>query len=119
MAERTWFTIIETEKTWNLAGVYLIENVKSMRRYVGQSSNVGQRLEIHANLLACRKHRCSGLQADYNYNGPASFRYRLLELVSDPMVRLMKERDHILSAPPEMLYSQTIDQGRKLTEEQA
>lgn len=60
-------------------GVYLIENSKTKRRYVGSSSNVERRIKTHKQHLEKGCHNNRKLQKDHDLYGIDSFKFTILE----------------------------------------
>ena len=61
------------------SGVYIIENVKNNKRYIGASRNVYNRLCDHKVMLRGNYHHNEHLQASYNMYGEESFTFEVLE----------------------------------------
>lgn len=69
-----------------MIGIYLIENKKNKKIYVGQSSCLPQRFNEHKYKLRKNKHGNSHLQAAWNKYGEESFEFSILLLC--PLERL-------------------------------
>ena len=66
-------------RTRQLAGIYLIRNVKNNTCYIGQSTDYNSRWRHHRHLLRSNMHKNPDLQADYNEYGEEAFIYELIE----------------------------------------
>jgi hypothetical protein len=77
--------VIESPPYGVATGVYVIENLRSGRCYIGVShTSVWQRWRDHIRKLESGRHRRTDLQADWDAIGDAGFRFFLAEPVSDP-----------------------------------
>lgn len=63
------------------AGVYIITNIVTGDRYVGQSRTLKQRMRGHQLLLEAGKHPNKHLQKDFQMYGCEMFAYAVLEVV--------------------------------------
>lgn len=72
----------------NVSGVYRIYNRKTDKSYVGQSINVGRRLEQHYRSLnsLTYKHHSTAMQEDWDKFGEDSFVAELLEKCPENML---------------------------------
>jgi GIY-YIG catalytic domain len=57
-------------------GIYVIENIVTGQKYVGQSIGLLNRRDAHFRELAKGTHKNKKLQADYIKHGPGAFRWR-------------------------------------------
>lgn len=107
-------------KTDGIPGVYQIRNTKTGRIYIGESSDMGQRVRIHNGLLSYNAHNNTRLQADYTRYGPSSFRYGVVRVSGQLSERIQIERACMESAESMLLYSRRPGRSvRKLTPQQA
>lgn len=61
------------------SGIYVIINSKSNNCYVGQASDISDRLTRHRYLLNKNRHTCKHLQASYNKYGKSAFIFQILD----------------------------------------
>lgn len=60
-----------------MSGIYQIRNIKTNKRYIGQSTNLSHRKSCHFYDLKTNKHKNKELQNDFNEN-PDSFIFEIL-----------------------------------------
>lgn len=60
-------------------GIYYITNVENGMQYVGESTNIENRVKIHLKQLRGNRHSNPGLQKDFNEYGENAFVFLLLE----------------------------------------
>lgn len=60
-------------------GIYQIRNKKTEEIYVGQSSSIGQRWNIHLSGLIQNKHHCKLLQQSFNDSEITDWIFEILE----------------------------------------
>ena len=77
------FTLDAINTLDKIAGIYSITNIKSNKKYVGQSINIKKRLMSHLSELERNQHYSTKLQADYNLYGSSIFKISILEKI-DP-----------------------------------
>lgn len=63
-------------------GLYAIVSIKNQKIYIGESSNVAERLGKHWNDLSKEKHECQQLQLDWNQFGSENFNFISLSVGS-------------------------------------
>ena len=51
---------------YQYAGVYMIENLRNKKVYIGSTSNIEERLQAHRSALRRGKHSNKALQEDFN-----------------------------------------------------
>lgn len=88
-----------------IPGVYVIENTKNRRKYIGESENVFNRLRQHMMLLGCGSHYLLRMQKDYERHGQTSFRMSVLEVVPNRTERYHREQERIAEFKPMNLYN--------------
>lgn len=62
-----------------VSGVYIIENIVTKQRYIGQSINTHRRMKMHLDSLRRRDHANKRLQHDFIKYGEVNFEFALLE----------------------------------------
>ena len=76
-------------------GLYQITCLKNNKVYIGQSTNVLNRLGRHCENLEMNRHNCKELQKDFNKYGKTAFKFESLEINSkfeDESLRKQKEK---------------------------
>jgi hypothetical protein len=76
------------------AGVFMVKNTGNGRVFLGSSLNLEGSLNKHKFMLSIGKHRNTGLQADWNSDGPENYVFEILEVVKvkdDPHFNLQDE----------------------------
>lgn len=71
------------------SGIYIIKNIINNKVYVGSAVNIDKRWKEHKNHLKEGKHHSCHLQSAWNIYGEQSFKFDMIEEVSNP--------DHLLS----------------------
>ena len=69
-------------RTYDYAGVYMIENRINKKVYIGSSSDIEQRLRTHRNQLRKGTHKNKALQEDFNNHH--TFRVHVLYVEAIP-----------------------------------
>lgn len=77
------------------AGVYAIVNGSTERTYVGMSHDVPQRWREHRSALRRGVHKNRSLQSDWTEYGDRMFAFVMLERVSNPDERIVREQAHL------------------------
>jgi hypothetical protein len=96
-------------------GIYLIQNLKSNKRYVGSSVNIYYRIARHRADLRKGQHQNKHLQSAFNKYGEEMFVITVLEKC-EPEVLLQREQFYVDTLRPE--YNNVLDVIRNtLTEE--
>jgi hypothetical protein len=70
-------------KNERIAGIYSIECTVTSRQYIGSSIDVHRRRHQHLTQLHAGTHHATKLQQEFVKHGRSSFRFRVLETVSD------------------------------------
>jgi len=65
-------------------GIYIIENIKTNKYYVGSSTNTHKRLNSHKGLLIRNKHHSYKLQGSFNKHGISNFNFKVIEDIYFP-----------------------------------
>ena len=89
-------------------GLYKITCFKTNKIYIGESSNVLNRLGRHANDLEKNRHDCSELQNDFNRYGKRCFKFESLKLELNRTERKKRELNYINCLPLEQRYNQVV-----------
>ena len=79
-------------------GLYKITCLKNKKSYIGQSSNVLNRLGRHCDALENNRHDCTELQKDFNKYGKSAFIFESLEIGDqyfNEILRKTKENQYI------------------------
>jgi len=71
---------INFEQLNEISGVYILNNLKNKKSYVGSSKNLYDRLHQHFHNLKYKKHHSLHLQSSYNKYGEDAFNFSILEL---------------------------------------
>lgn len=66
-------------KLWGVRGIYQIQNLKTLKVYVGSSKNIGKRIQFHFSQLRRGKHDSPKLQHSFVKHSEAAFTVALLE----------------------------------------
>jgi hypothetical protein len=77
----------EGDEETSIAGIYAITNIMTQEQYIGSARDIPLRLQQHRALLLRGNHHARKLQAAWNRDGAAAFRFEILERVPD--VRLL------------------------------
>jgi hypothetical protein len=72
------------KETPEQAGIWLIRNLKNGKVLLGESINLGGRINRHRFVLNTGKHECKELQTDWNNLGPQNFSFEEAELLKKP-----------------------------------
>lgn len=72
-----------SDNTERISGVYAIECTATSQQYVGSSIDVHRRRQQHLTQLHAGKHHSKKLQQAFVEHGRSTFRFRILETVSD------------------------------------
>lgn len=79
----------------NLSGIYIIINIFDLKFYIGYALKFETRWNDHSNLLEKNKHDNPYLQNAYNKYGNESFGFSVLELVENPELLPIKEKEYL------------------------
>jgi group I intron endonuclease len=77
------------------SGIYLIQNIKNGKGYVGSSLDIDSRWRTHRRTLNNNTHHNEYLQRSYNKYGRENFMYSILEIVEDTNNLTNKEHEWI------------------------
>ena len=80
-----------TKLTQGLCGIYLIENTKTNKSYIGQSRAIQIRWKQHLLYMNHGNKEVAQLADEWAKYGATAFRFSILEIVKDP--RLLEERE--------------------------
>lgn len=83
-------------------GIYIIKNICNNKVYVGRSTNIENRYNMHLSVLR-RGKGYKELQKDYNTFGEKSFYYEVLEVIED--VDKLKEREDFYIDKYDAIYN--------------
>lgn len=75
-----------------ITGVYSITNIENGLKYIGATIDINRRWWQHINSLRKNRHRSIYLQDDYNLYGEKSFRFDIIEKVSDNDILTEREQ---------------------------
>jgi hypothetical protein len=81
-----------------MPGIYAIINKSTNKTYIGEASNLADRLSGHVIALTKKKHDCKKLQEDWDSLGQNFFDFLILDwglIYIDRTKRLQKEREYI------------------------
>jgi group I intron endonuclease len=75
-----------------VSGVYMIENIKTNKKYIGSSKDIHKRWSEHKALLIKGKHHSIKLQRSYNKTkNKEIYVFSIIEIIND--TNLLKERE--------------------------
>jgi len=77
------------------SGIYIIENIKNQKKYIGSSINIKNREYKHFWMLDRGIHDNSHLQKSYNKYGKSSFKFKIIEICED--FNLVDRENHYIS----------------------
>lgn len=60
------------------SGIYIIENIKTSKSYIGSSKSILKRWKQHVRMLQKNKHHSCKLQRSYNKNNEGNFQFRII-----------------------------------------
>jgi group I intron endonuclease len=89
-------------------GIYIIQNKKNKKVYVGSGVDIKRRWREHKKLLRKNKHHSPRLQHSWNKYGEENFQFILLEPVRDPLHLVAVEQtflDYYKCYEPERGYN--------------
>lgn len=69
--------------------IYMIENIKNNKVYIGQTINLVNRIESHYKDFITNKHK-KKLQEDYNRYGLENFKFKVLEIINPDRIENKK-----------------------------
>jgi len=103
-----------------ISGIYIIENIRDGKMYIGSSSHIPQRISSHKRSLRRGDHQNNHLQRAWNKYGKESFRFKIVERC--PVEKLIEQEQSWLDAGNGNLYNIAIAadapmRGRKMPEE--
>jgi group I intron endonuclease len=100
-------------------GIYAIVNLANQHFYVGSAKNLLARERHHSRDLAKGKHKNAHLQRAYDFSGPDSFCFTILEHVERMEDLLAREQHYIDTLNPDYNISRTAGSnlGMKFTPE--
>ena len=87
-------------------GIYILTNLISGNRYIGNSKNIQQRLQTHRSYLRHNYHINKHLQSAWNKYGEENFDYSILEFCEENE-RIKREQYYVDTLKPE--YNISID----------
>jgi hypothetical protein len=95
----------------DVPGVYILENLKTGRVYVGQSLDILKRAKTHLTKLIRGNHENQELQRDFTIFGINGFQFQIVVQIADSKSRLEAEAVEIsnLHAADIQTYNMTID----------
>lgn len=106
-------------------GIYVIRNTVNGKVYVGSSANVKERFRTHRKQLRANRHPNAHLQSAWQAYGESSFRFEIVENVSDYSKLIQREQawmDSLGSTIPATGYNMRpfaeSSRGKKATPEQ-
>jgi group I intron endonuclease len=82
------------------SGIYLIENKKNGRKYIGSSVNIDYRLIRHKIDLNNGRHHSRFMQRDWNKTTEKFFKSSILEIV-EPLHLIVREQHYLDTLKPE------------------
>ena len=68
------------------SGIYCIENIKTGKKYIGQSVNLDCRIKAHKNALKRNSHSNPHLQNSFNIYGLDVFIFSVIEILSESLL---------------------------------
>ncbi len=77
-----------------LVGIYVIMNCSNLKIYVGQSTNVEDRIAHHKSSLKHNRHENSHLQRAWNKYGASNFKFRVIHVCEEDELDAL-ERQYI------------------------
>lgn len=81
------------QRALEFPGIYRITCQASGKQYIGQTSlSIRERRTQHLDMLRANRHHNHWLQADWNLYRPEQFTFEVLEVVTDPVWLLDRER---------------------------
>lgn len=75
------------------SGIYSITNILNNKMYIGSAINLYRRVMRHKVDLRRNEHHNSHLQSAYNKYGKTNFTYKIIELVSDKSMLIIREQN--------------------------
>ena len=77
----------------NKTGIYIIENIKNGKSYIGSTrASFSKRFKEHLKLLRKEKHHSIKLQNAWNKHGKDAFKFRVLEVVNKDFCREVEQK---------------------------
>jgi group I intron endonuclease len=74
-------------------GIYIIENIKNNKIYIGQSTDIQTRFYVHKSLLKHNSHPNHHLQSAWNKYGETFFKFAILEILSEYSFEKLNEKE--------------------------
>jgi hypothetical protein len=102
---------INFEQLNEISGIYIINNLKNKKFYIGSSKNLYDRLHQHFHNLKYKKHHSNHLQNSYNKYGEDAFNYSILELCN---VENLEEREQYWIDFLKPVYNKRLDSTRNI-----
>lgn len=95
-------------------GIYSITNTVTKKIYIGSSKNITARINHHKGLLRKKKHSNDDMISDWSEYGEASFKFEILELVSNENILLSREEFWIKETicNGNSVYNKVVDVGK-------
>ena len=92
--------------TQDLIGIYVFENIKTNRFYVGSSHHIFGRLKSHASSMKLGKHSYQDTNEDFKKNGKNSFIFKILTYSNNSQLQKFEKSWLQTYSKKEKLYNQ-------------
>ena len=76
-----------------IRAIYAIVNTTNFKKYIGSTRNLAQRFWDHKKLLRKGKHKNPHLQASWNKNGEATFKFVVVEYCPEMAEDVLRQRE--------------------------
>ena len=86
---------IHIGENYMISGIYLIKNTANNKVYIGSAVNIDKRWKEHKHLLKEGKHHSPHLQSAWNKYGKQTFKFDIIEEVSNPEHLLAYEQVYL------------------------
>ena len=92
--------------------IYAIRNLINEKIYVGSANNFSVRKMKHLADLRANRHHSLILQRAFNKYGEASFKFEIIEVLSNPNDLLWKEQHYLDTLKPQYNICKKVEQSR-------
>ncbi|MBS3678964.1 GIY-YIG nuclease family protein [Ornithinibacillus massiliensis] len=92
--------------TQDLIGIYVFQNIKTNRFYVGSSHHIFGRLKSHASSMKSGKHSYQEINEDFKKHGKESFVFKILTYCNNSQLHRFEKSWLQTYSEKEKLYNQ-------------